>query len=96
MVEWFFFNGVNTKTAGTSIGGQHNLVIFPGAHETQPPLAFLEMTESWADVALDAAILEFMPILCGVLWLIFLCHILCHIPWHIPCHILSDALNLHY
>ena len=92
MVEWFFFNRINTKTAGTAIGGQHNLIIFPGTHETQPPLTFLEMTESWADIALNAAILEFMPIFCGVLLLIFLSHILV-----ISCFIsLSDALNLHY
>ncbi|MBF0416593.1 MAG: hypothetical protein HQL79_12595, partial [Magnetococcales bacterium] len=40
MVEWFFFNGVNAKAAGTTVGVEDHLVVVSRADEADSLLIF--------------------------------------------------------
>ena len=63
MIERFLFNGIDAIAAGTAIGGEYDLVLLPRPHETQALLTFVQFAETGTDVALNAPILQAMPIL---------------------------------
>ena len=62
MKKRFLFNGVDAETARTSVGGEYDPVILARTDETKPPLAFCEFAVAGAEVALDLAVRELMPI----------------------------------
>lgn len=62
MIERFFLDRIDAKSGRTPIGGQHNLLVLPGAHKAQAALAFVQLAIAWADIALDAAIRQSMPV----------------------------------
>ena len=63
MIQGFFFDGIDAKAAGAAITGQYDSIIVAGAHETQSLLAFVELAVTGTDIALDAAILQLMPVM---------------------------------
>ena len=65
MVQGFLFDGIYTETTGTSIRSENDLIFMTRADETETPLALLQTAESWTNVALDAAIINDMPVLGG-------------------------------
>jgi hypothetical protein len=63
MMERLFFNRIDAKATGASVGHQDNLPILAGPHEAKPALIVMQFAQSWAEVALNAAIVQDMPIL---------------------------------
>ena len=63
MVEWLFLYGINTKSAGAPPGGQDNLIILTRPDEAKPSLPFTQLAQPRTDIALDAPIVQFVPIL---------------------------------
>jgi hypothetical protein len=63
MVQGFFFYGIDTVTTGATIGGEYDLVIQVFANETQPALAGVQFAEAGAEVALQATVVQLMPVL---------------------------------
>lgn len=62
MVERFLFNWINAVTAGASIGRENNPRAFTGAHKAQSTLAVMQPAVARTEIALDAPILDFVPI----------------------------------
>jgi hypothetical protein len=62
MIQRFLFDGVHAKAAGTAIGGQDDLLLVTGAHKTKALLTLVEFAGAWADVALDAPVVQLMPV----------------------------------
>ena len=44
------------------IGGKKNLIVLAGAHKAKPPLTLAQLAEAWAQITLDAAIIENVPV----------------------------------
>ena len=65
MIKRFFLDGIDAKTAGSTIGSQDDFVIPTGSDETEPVLAFSEPAEARAEVTLQATIIELMPVPSG-------------------------------
>ena len=65
MVERFFLDRVDAEAARAAVGRQNDLVAFPGANETKPALPFIELAEAGAEIALDSAVVEKMPVTTG-------------------------------
>jgi hypothetical protein len=63
MIQRLFLNRIYTEAAGSPVGGQDDLILPPFAHEAEALLPLLELTEAGAEVALNAAILQLMPVL---------------------------------
>ena len=62
MVERLLLYWVDAKAAGAAIGGQHDLVVRPGTHETQAALPFMEPAEAGAKVTLQTAVVNRVPV----------------------------------
>jgi hypothetical protein len=62
MIERFFLNRIDAKSGRTSVGGEHDLLVLPGAHKAQAALAFMQFAIARTDIALDAPIRQSMPI----------------------------------
>jgi hypothetical protein len=62
MVEGLFLDGVHAEPAGTPISRQYDLVIVTGAHEAKPLLAFVQLAIAGTDIALDAAVVQGVPV----------------------------------
>ena len=63
MKKRLFLNRVDTKTGRAAVGGQNDLIVLIGTHETQTMLAFVQLAEAGTEIALDPAILQPVPIL---------------------------------
>jgi AmmeMemoRadiSam system protein B len=66
MIQRFLFNGVDTEAAGATVGIEFDLAALDAAHETEATLAFVHAAFTRADVALNAAVLESVPVLSGM------------------------------
>jgi hypothetical protein len=62
VVKWFLFNRINAESTGTAIGGQDNLPILASTHKAQSTLPFVQFAVPRAEVALNPAVIEQMPI----------------------------------
>ena len=65
MVERLLLDRIEAKAAGPPIGGEHHGVMFARPHETEPPLAFMQLAFPRAEVALDAAVGQRLPVPSG-------------------------------
>ena len=65
MIEGLLLDGVDAIAARAAIGGEHNLIVGPGTHETQPALALVEFAQSRAQIALDAPVFQGVPVAPG-------------------------------
>ena len=64
MIQRFFFYRVYTVATGASIRGEHNLAFNTGAHKAQAALALVQFTFTRADITLNPAIVETVPVFC--------------------------------
>lgn len=62
MVQRFFLDRVNAKTAGAPVGRKHDLAALPGPHKTQSPLPLVQLAEPRTEIALDPPILKPVPV----------------------------------
>ena len=62
MIERLFLDGIDAKSGRTPIGGEHDLIVLPGAHKAQTALAFVQLAIARTNIALDAPIRQSMPI----------------------------------
>lgn len=62
MVERLFLYRVDTETGRPAIRRQNNLVVLPRAHKAQAALSLAQLAETRAKVALNTAIIDFVPI----------------------------------
>ncbi|CDH47507.1 hypothetical protein BN874_830060 [Candidatus Contendobacter odensis Run_B_J11] len=62
MIQRLFFNRIDTETAGSAVTGQPDLVAVATTHKAQPLLAFVELAEARADIALNPAIVKQVPV----------------------------------
>ena len=65
MIERLLLNRVDAKARGSTPCGQHHLIALAGPDKTQAPLPVLELAKARADIALNAAIFEMMPVTSG-------------------------------
>ena len=49
-----------------AVGREHDPVVLPRPHEAQAALAIVQLAQTRTDVALDAAILELVPVAAGI------------------------------
>ena len=63
MIERLLFDGVDAEPAGAPVGGENNLVPFACPYEAHSPLSLPELAIARAHVALDATIVQKVPIL---------------------------------
>lgn len=54
MVERFLFDGVDTETSTSAVGGQYQLVVDVLSNEAKPTIARFEHAFAWTEDALDA------------------------------------------
>jgi hypothetical protein len=62
MVQRLLLDRVHAESARPAVGGQDNLAVLTGAHEAQPALSILELAEAGTDIALDASVIEAVPV----------------------------------
>ncbi len=62
MIQGFLLDGVDAKAAGAPVRREQHLVVTVGAHETQPTLTGMQLAESRAEVALQATVVEAVPV----------------------------------
>src|SRR6266571_6990082 len=62
VVKWLLLYRIDAKPAGTSIRRQHDPIGGTATHEAQPALPLMQPARPRADVALNAAVVESMPI----------------------------------
>lgn len=65
MIQRLFLNRVHAEAAGSPVRGQDDLILSAFAHEAQTLLPFLEFADPWTEVALDAAVIQAVPVLGG-------------------------------
>ena len=65
MAERLLFNRIEAEAGRPPIGREHNLAVCARPHEAKPPLPFVQFAFAWAEIALDAAVGEGMPIAAG-------------------------------
>ena len=65
MVERLLLDRVDAEAGRAAVGGQHDLVVLAGAHEAQTALALVQLALARAQVALDAPVLEPVPVAAG-------------------------------
>ena len=56
MAERLLLYGIDAEPGGTAVGGEHDLVILPRAHETHAALPFVQLAKSRAEIALYTAV----------------------------------------
>jgi hypothetical protein len=62
MIERLFLDRIDAKSGRTPVGGEHDLLVLPGAHKAQPALALVQLAITRANIALHASIRQSMPI----------------------------------
>ena len=65
VVERLLLDRVQAEAAGAPVAGQHDLPAGPGTHEAQAPLAVAQLARTRAQVALDAAVRQLVPVAGG-------------------------------
>ena len=65
MVEWLLFDRVDAKAGRPAVGSEHDRVVLPRAHEAETALAFMQLAEARAEIALDAAVVQRVPVAAG-------------------------------
>ncbi len=78
VVQRFLLDGVHAEPAGAPVGGDDHFAPPGGAHETEPPLPVSQLARAGADVALHAAVVEAVPVACGMV------RLRCHLPSDTP------------
>ena len=64
MIQRFFLDRINAKTAGAAVANQLDLAVQALAHITQAALAFLQAAMARAEVALQLSIVKLVPVAC--------------------------------
>jgi hypothetical protein len=64
MIEWFFLNGIDAISAGTTIGGEHNPTTAVLAHIAKPLLTLTHFAVSWTKITLHTTVFQRMPVFC--------------------------------
>ena len=67
MIEGLLFDGIDAEAAGASVAGEDHRALVAGADEAEPGLALLDMTVAGAEVALDPAVIQPVPVAGGVI-----------------------------
>ena len=62
MIERLLLDRVDAEARRAAVGGEHDLVGGASAHEAQAALAVVELAIARADVALDAPVVEAVPV----------------------------------
>ena len=62
-MQWFLFDRIDAEPARPSIRGEDNLIVLPSPHEAKAWLAFLEGAEPRAEITLNTAVIQPMPVL---------------------------------
>ena len=62
MVQRFFLDRVDAESAGAAVGGQNQLIPAAGADETKSSLAGPQATEPRAQIALQPAVADAVPV----------------------------------
>src|SRR5438034_10541719 len=63
MVQWLLLDRIDAESARAAVGCEDDLVAFACADEAQAALALAELAGAGADVALDAPVVEAVPVL---------------------------------
>ena len=66
LAEPLGFDSIWGETARASVGRQYDLIAVPGTHEAEGALALVQSAEARAKIALNATIIQLMPISSGV------------------------------
>ena len=62
VVEWFLFDGVDTESTRPAVGREYDFPVLTGSDKAHPALSVPKFTITGTHVALDPAILNFMPV----------------------------------
>ena len=62
MVERLLLDRIDAEAARSAVGREHHLAVAAGAHEAQAALPVAQAAEPWADVALNATVVEAVPV----------------------------------
>ena len=62
MVERLLFDRIDAEPRGAPVGGQYHLLAFAHAHEAGAALAVAQLAITRAQIALDAAIIQPVPV----------------------------------
>jgi hypothetical protein len=62
MVERLLFNGVDAKTSRLTVRGEDETFALPLSYKAERPLSVTQTTLPWAEIALDLARLQFLPV----------------------------------
>jgi hypothetical protein len=65
VVQRFLFDRIEAEARRAAIRGKDDLVAGPRPHKAQPALTFVQLAFSRAEIALDAAVREGVPIAAG-------------------------------
>src|SRR5581483_6362032 len=65
MIERFFLDRIDAEAARAAVGGQYDTVVVVRAHETEPALARMQLAIARTDIALDAPVVELVPVFGG-------------------------------
>src|SRR6202040_3637555 len=65
MIERFLLDRIDAEARRTAVGGQHHRVALARTHEAQAALALVQLAIARAEVALDAAVVQAVPIAAG-------------------------------
>src|SRR5207245_11780839 len=65
MVERLLLDRIDAKAGGAPVGRKQDLIVLPRAHEAQAALPLMQLAIARTYVALDAAILQPVPIAAG-------------------------------
>jgi hypothetical protein len=61
MIQGFLLDRIDAETRGASVGGEHHPIALSTAHEAKTTLALVKLAEAWADITLNATVLESVP-----------------------------------
>src|SRR5262245_58812347 len=61
MVEGLFLDRIYAESRRAAVGGEDNAIILPPTYKAQATLALLQLAVARTDVALDASVVEPMP-----------------------------------
>src|SRR5262249_46867195 len=62
VVERLLLDRIDAKAGGAAVRGEQDLVVLARAHEAQAALAFVQLAVARAQVALETAVLQSMPV----------------------------------
>ena len=62
MIERLLLDRIDAETAGSSVSSQYDFIVTACAYETEPALAIAQPAEARANVALQATVVERMPV----------------------------------